>query len=368
VCCGFKSALCISAVLFIACASRSPSIGNNSCSTKIPFEETASKHSENHSSSFGNVTEWVKNNKIPIISILVSRDGEILYEYYRAEADRTTSRNTFSITKSITSALVGIAHDRGLIRSLDDSVSAYLADIVSPAKLKNFERITIANVMAMSALDARTWPKTNLKVKNLDRNYHFSSDRVAFALTQKTVNRPGKDFVYSDVTPAIISGILHGLTNKNLLDFGNEALFHPMGFKNQGWLFRDKTGYESASYGLELRPIDMHKFGVLYLNNGCWNQQQLISSQWVQRSLTPQIRSNPKEKEPNYGWYWWKQNFKPGWIAHVARGWHGQRLAIFPQQKVVVTITAEASDEFEENMVKNLFSVLLTAVEPALVK
>jgi len=69
-------------------------------------------------------------------------------------------------------------------------------------------------------------------------------------------------------------------THETLLDFGTQALFDPMGFENEQWMHLDSAGYDNASYGLRLRPIDVQKFGMLFLNNGCWSGQQLIWNEW----------------------------------------------------------------------------------------
>jgi len=94
----------------------------------------------------------------------------------------------------------------------------------------------------------------------------------------------------------------------------------------------------------------MHKLGVLYLRQGAWEDRSLLSRDWVARSFTPWIRSTERAAEPNYGWYWWTTDFGKsvpgvagrtgGWVAHLAQGWKGQRIAVFVEQGVVVTMTA----------------------------
>ena len=84
----------------------------------------------------------------------------------------------------------------------------------------------------------------------------------------------------------------------------------------------------------------MQKFGILYLHDGVWRGKSLVPKSWVQRSFTPWIRTGSDMRRPNYGWFWWTYDGGRGWLGHVANGWKGQRIAVFPRQKVVLTVTA----------------------------
>jgi CubicO group peptidase (beta-lactamase class C family) len=179
---------------------------------------------------------------------------------------------------------------------------------------------------------------------------------LKFALDQNLVAHPGEEFNYTDVTPILMTGALQFSTQKSLFDFAKENLFDPMGFKNEEWMHQDKRGFDNGAYGLRLRPLDMQKFGLLYLNSGCWEGRRLISQDWVKTSFNPWIRSRPKNHDPDYGWYWWKDWYSNGWIGHIANGWLGQRIIVFPEQKVVVTMTAEIHDGSEEKVVTNLMN------------
>ena len=105
-------------------------------------------------------------------------------------------------------------------------------------------------------------------------------------------------------------------------------------------MHEDPAGIDNGAYGRRLRPVDMQKFGLLYLNGGCWEDQQLLPRDWVQLSFEPWIRSQPRLQSPDYGWYWWQRQWEGGWLAHIADGWKGQRIAVFPEQKIVLSMTA----------------------------
>ena len=110
-------------------------------------------------------------------------------------------------------------------------------------------------------------------------------------------------------------------------------------------MHEDASGIDNGAYGLRLRPVDMQKFGILYLNEGRWDGRQLISSDWVRRSFSPWIASQGKEID--YGWHWWNNVWSPAWISHGAVGWKGQRIEVFPQQGLVVTMTGMIGDGSE---------------------
>jgi hypothetical protein len=94
----------------------------------------------------------------------------------------------------------------------------------------------------------------------------------------------------------------------------------------------------------------MQKFGVLYLLRGLWRGRQLVPAEWVDTSFSPWIRAWPSAAEPNYGWFWWATDFGPGWKAHAAQGWRGQRIFVVPEQRVVVTITGYMTDAEEDTL------------------
>jgi CubicO group peptidase (beta-lactamase class C family) len=133
-------------------------------------------------------------------------------------------------------------------------------------------------------------------------------------------------------------------------------------------MHEDAAGIDNGAYGLRLRPIDMQKFGVLYLRHGSWNGTQVISDAWTRTSFTPWIRSvnTPHDTAgPNYGSYWWQQHFS-GATAHVANGWKGQRIAVVPDQDLVVTMTAAIDDGSEEKIFADLMNLFVVpALRPA---
>jgi CubicO group peptidase (beta-lactamase class C family) len=305
------------------------------------------------------LTQWIRDNPTPILSLALSRNGKIVYELYTSKVDSNAAHYLMSITKSVTSALVGAIIDRHLIKSANATVAESLPKGVFPSTeaYTRFDRIALRDVLAMSALDAQVPP--HLKTPEaIDRNNRFnrSSNHLTFALEQQTLPHVGIDFQYTDITPMIAGGIVQYATKQSLFDFAKKALFNPMRFQNEEWMHQDRSGFDNASYGLRLRPIDMQKFGILYLNDGCWQTNQLLSKEWVSISLTPWIKSRPGNREPNYGWYWWSDRFTSEWIGHTANGWKGQRITIFPDKGTVVTMTGIIEDGSEDRYYSDLIN------------
>jgi CubicO group peptidase (beta-lactamase class C family) len=314
------------------------------------------------------LTQWVKQGPAPILSILISRNGKVVYELYTSSVDPQAAHYLMSVTKSVLSALVGIAIDQKMLPGAEAPIgktlpAAWFPDVAAQRALG---AVSMKDVLGMSALDAPVFPHQTT-ADAIARNNAFlaSRNRTQFALTQKILKNPGRDYLYTDVTCALASGAVECNVHASLFDYANRVLFEPMEFKNQDWMHQDRAGIDNGAYGLRLRPEDMQKFGILFLNSGNWEGKQLISQQWVETSFHPWIISGPNIKQPNYGWYWWQNNFGPGWTGHVANGWKGQRIAVFPNQGVVVTMTAILSDDSEEPTFSTLMkSFVIPAILP----
>jgi CubicO group peptidase (beta-lactamase class C family) len=302
------------------------------------------------------LASWIEREKLPIFSLLVSRNGVLVLELYTSSMTRDQANYLMGTTTALTSALVGAAVDRHLIGAPDTSVAEALPATVFPdaATRERFRGVTIQDVLGMSAVDAPVPPRdTSDASRERARRLMASHNRTKLVLAQPPLAQPGTTFQYTDFTPQIATGILEYATRRSAFELAESWLFGPMAFRSYEWLYQDPSGIDDGAAGLRLRPIDLHKLGVLYLRRGDWQGQRLLSREWVERSFTPWIRSNERSAEPNYGWYWYSVDFakavpggarRPGptkaWVAHLAQGWKGQRLAVFVDQGIVVSMTA----------------------------
>jgi CubicO group peptidase (beta-lactamase class C family) len=335
-----------------------PLAANNIGEFTFGFSNPASQNLD--TATLIDLTHWVQqHSNIPIFSILISRNGKIVYELYTSGIDRNQAHYMMSVTKTFVSALVGVAIDHHVLAGPQESLADALPASLFPdtASRWRFNSVTLRDVLGMSALDAPIYPHLDTpEAKKRDTDFFKSSNRVTFALQQKLLRRPGFDFQYTDVTPPLAAGAVEYNAKTTLLQLANQTVFGPMDFKNHEWMHEDQAGIDNASYGLRLRPVDMQKFGLLFLNNGRWEDKQLLSPAWVATSFTPWISTDARQFSPNYGWYWWQQIFGRNWIAHFANGWRGQRIAVFPDQHLVFTMTGDIEDGSEYE----LFTSLIT--------
>ncbi len=321
------------------------------------------------SAPFIQLTRWIHDHpQFPIFSILVSRNGKLVYELYTSSLGRQQAHYQMSVTKSVLSALVGIAVDRHLMKGPDASVSESLPRslFASDADFARFQKVTLKQVMGMSGIDAPDPPrKRDAESVARYQRFWWAPNRVSNALQQPILDGA---FQYNDSTPTLAAGALQYATGKSALAFAEENLFGPMGFRNYEWLHQDAAGMDNGGYGLRLRPIDMQKFGILYLSNGIWKGRQLISKEWVSRSFEPWNRSDPAQEKPDYGWFWWTYYFAPGWAAHVANGWKGQRIAVIPEQNLVVTMTGCIEEGEAELFLALITKTVMPSVQSAAIK
>jgi len=302
------------------------------------------------SAKLADLADWIREKKLPIFSLLISRHGKLVYELYTSNLDRDEAHYLMSVTKSFTSALIGEAIDQHLIAGVDTPLNKVLPRSVfaDDSQFRRFSNLSVKDILGMSALDALE-PPHGTTPDAVDRANQFaaSRDHLALALTQKLLPSPGVTFQYNDITPLLAVGMIEYTTGQSALQYAEKTFFKPLGFKNEEWTDQDPSGLDNGAYGLRLRPIDMQKFGNLYLDGGKWNGHQLISKAWVDQSFQPWIRDLPTVRMNDYGWYWWQGKYGNGWVSHEARGWKGQRIVVIPDQQMVVTWTSDIEDDSE---------------------
>ncbi len=312
---------------------------------------------------FLQLATFLRDHPYPIFSILVSRNDKLVFALYTSSLGGDEAHYLMSVTKSVLSALIGIAIDRHLIASADASIADLLprAWFHSDGDLARFRTLSLAQVMGMSAIDAPDPPRVRTPEAIASYQEFWSAPRRVIVALQKPLLHGG--FQYNDSTPTLAVAALAWATKKSALAFAEETLFSALGFRNYEWMHQDASGLDNGGYGLRLRPIDMQKLGLLYLHEGNWHGRQVISKAWVARSFQPWNRSKPDLAQPDYGSFWWARDYGDGWQAHVAIGWKGQRIAVFAAQKIVVTTTACIEDGTDGEF----FDQLVTRVlKPAL--
>jgi len=286
-------------------------------------------------------------------AVVVARHGALVYEHYFTGEDwRWTSslgvvafdaavkHDLKSITKSVTSLLVGTALDRGWIDALDTPVFTYFAeheDLRSSAK----DRITLAHLLTMSA--GLAWDERGAwdGPTNDERLMDESADPYRYVLERDPAVPPGRFFDYCGGPPTLLQAVIQKTSGKVLDAVAREELFGPLAITDVEWT-RFPSGDVRGYGGLRLRARDLAKIGQLVLDRGAWQGKQIIRPEWIAASTAPRINGDGIFF---YGYLWWLGRFlverrEIRWIAGFGNG--GQRLYIVPRLDLVVAVNAGA--------------------------
>jgi CubicO group peptidase (beta-lactamase class C family) len=277
--------------------------------------------------------------KLPHIrSVLVVRHGYIVLEEYFQGSKQEDLQQIASITKSITSILVGIAVKDGSIKNLNKPVEKYFSEFTDTNRAPQFKEITIKHLLTMTA--GFDWSDDNFS------QFIGSPNQTQFTTLLPITNKPGEKFNYNTPAAHLLSFIITKMTGKRELEFANEQLFKPLGISNCEWP-ADSQGLNLGGNGAAMRTRDMAKLGYLYLNNGRWGGKQIVAADWVKESIKQQSEGGFPEGE-RYGYLWWVTNLK-GHPAYFAGGYGGQFIYVIPDLDIVVVITSNLDKPHMDN-------------------
>ena len=282
-------------------------------------------------------------------SLLVSHEGELVVEkYFNGRTARRTA-NIKSVSKSIMSALVGIAIDQGHVASLDQPISDFDGELLSTRTGTAKDNITVGNLLSMQAgLETTSFYNYGAWV--------LSNDWVGFALNQPLQAAPGTKLQYSTGNTHLLSAILTEATGKSTLDFAREVLGQPLGFQLAAWP-QDPKGIYFGGNNMEFTPRQLMSFGQLYLNNGRGNGRQVIPPSWIETSLQP-LAESAREEGRFYGYGWWMRDMA-GIRTTFAWGYGGQFVLLVPELSlVVVTTSSSLPGDGRRSHIRRLYELL----------
>ena len=270
-----------------------------------------------------------------IRSVLIIRNGYIVWEsYYNPNYGQDDLINVFSCTKSVTSALVGMAIDEGHIGGVNETLLSFFTDRTIANLTTAKESITLQQVLTMtSGLAWFEWPYGPTS------SYTYlteSSDWVQYTLDQPMRYAPGEVWDYNSGGSHLLSMIINSSVGVSTLEYAENHLFAPLGITEYQWE-TDPQGVVAGGSNLHLKPRDMAKFGYLYLNNGTWESDQLISTSWVNESTSDYVTVYNDTDTIGYGYQWWMNRPID---AYVAIGYNGQQINVVPEHDLVVVFTA----------------------------
>jgi CubicO group peptidase (beta-lactamase class C family) len=295
--------------------------------------------------------------ELNVHSVLVVKDGALVYEQYLegrdeywgadlgvVRFDRETLHDMRSTTKSVVSALVGIAMGDGLIRGVDTPVIDLLPEH-RRADREAKRSVLLHHVLTMTA--GLEWDESRpyTDPRNSERLMIRSGDPIGYVLSRQFVAEPGSQFDYNGGLTELLGAVVRHATGQDLVAFAKERLFGPLGIERFEWR-RHANGLPSAASGLRLWPVDLAKVGYLYLNRGRWHGRQILPAAWVDESL----REHWTAPHIGYGYQWWIPRFTAEGTpikAFNTRGNGGQCAFVFPPLGLVVVTTAGNYDQFQ---------------------
>lgn len=303
--------------------------------------------------------------------LVIIRKGHIVGEAYFGKFKIDSRHQSFSMAKSFTSTLVGIAIDKGLIKDIDERICRYYPEWDCNNKEDFRSRITIRHVMTLTTglqwyEDWSKWdPATNdaLKMGQSGRFVKYMAERKGFY-------EPGSHFEYSTGDPILLSRVIQQVTGGTALEFARQNIFKPLNITNVDWE-KDRDGYTATAWGLQTTVRDFAKFGYLFLNKGRWEDQRVVSESWVDKAT----KTDPTVKMWDAYGYLWHVNL-PGRLkvnrspisteaipadGFMAEGVLGQNIIVIPSKDLVIVRVANETGR-KIDLVKFL-TMVLDAVE-----
>jgi CubicO group peptidase (beta-lactamase class C family) len=277
-----------------------------------------------------------------IHSLLIIRNGYIVADATFYPFAQGHLHDLASVTKSFMSTLIGIAIDQGYIESVEQPVLDFFPD----RTVANLD----ANKGAMTLEDLLTMRSGFECNEDVTSQMLPSPDWVQFALDLPMVAEPGTLHSYCDPNSHLLSAILQNTTGMSALAYAQEQLFGPLGVSDVSWS-SDPQGRSFGAANMRLTPHDMAKLGYLFLNEGLWDGQQVVSAAWVETATSALTQDSSGYVD--YGYQWWVD---PSGAYYEAAGYGGQKIHVLPEREMIVVMTGASgrgSGEWGERLLEN---------------
>ncbi len=294
-----------------------------------------------------------------IRSLLVVKNNFLVLEEYFNGCSRPTPANIKSIAKNILSALVGIAIENGCLEGIEETIATFFPDEMKNEADSRKKNITIGHLLTMTSGLAT-------EINESLCPYVDSGNWVEYILKREMAHAPGDQWEYTTANTHLLSAVLTKATGESTLDFARKYLFDLLAVEPGMWE-QDPQGVYYGGNNLFLTPIDLAKFGVLYLNGGCYSGRQVVPEDWVEVS-TSKHSDQGRYWSPfhvyGYGYLWIL--FRIGKYDHFAAWGHGgQFVFIIPDLNLVVVITSQWEGPSSTQYYRDLSKLMEVYVVPA---
>jgi CubicO group peptidase (beta-lactamase class C family) len=294
------------------------------------------------------VMEQLARGESQLHSVLLLQNNTLVFEEYYGNYKLDEPHDLRSTTKSIRSLLLGIAIEKGFVKSVDDPIYDYLPELrpqknMDPRK----SQITIRHLLTMSTgLECNDWdPKSR---GHEDRVYK-KKDWLQYTMDLPQVNDPGTVSVYCSMGAILVAEIISQSSGMSIQEFAQIFLFDPLEIRNIHWEHTDQGEVLDSGKRLYMTPRDLAKIGQLVLQEGQWEGEPLISASWIREATSPKTKITGID----YGYLWWNFPFKVGettLYGKLATGNGGQYIMVFPTLEVVMVFTGGAYNSQEDKL------------------
>lgn len=275
-------------------------------------------------------------------SLLVLKNGDFIFEHYQNGYGPERVHDIASITKSVTSLLVGIAIDKGCISNVNESVVDFFSETRYAESWPGDKRsITIEHLLTMQhgiAFDDFSDPE----MKQF-QTWLNSKDRILHILQTPMDSEPGRTSTYCTASTQLLRQVIERSTGQSVEEFAKENLFDPLGIESFAWDRSAKHGI-GMGFGADAYPRDLAVLGRMIEQRGAWNGKQIVSSKWLEQSFKPRGTLLGID----YGYMWYGEPYSiagEDLESHLAMGHGGQFLILLPSLQAIIVITASDYDQ-----------------------
>ncbi len=274
-------------------------------------------------SSVQELIDYIKEPSLNTQAAILIKGNNIIAEYYAEGYNKNDQVTSWSVAKSFSSTLIGIAIDEGYISSVDDSIALYLPEW----KTEPQENISLKYLLGMrSGMD-----------DHLGLGVYFQGDMVSYSLNREISREPGITFSYSNEDSMLFSRIIENATGLDFQEYADTRLFDKLDIKETWWT--DKSGNTLTYAGLDMTPREFAKFGLMIAQEGKWIDEQIVSQSWIKEATTE------FDNLASYGYQWWTSTISESGLGRArqddypffsALGLDGQYIYVWPEKDLVL--------------------------------
>ena len=326
-------------VNFGACVSPRQTTENETFWPTDAWAQSSPEEQGMDSAKLNEMMAMIDDRGAPIDSVLIIRNGHIVFEQYRNGYDQQSRHHIQSVTKSFTSTLVGIAIKEGFIENVDQRLIDFYPDRTIANLDPRKQNITIEHLLTMS--DGMDWHEVDLPYTHPDNSLGQmwkTDDVIQHVLDQPMLRDPGEAWNYNSGTSILLGDIIEQATGESVLVFARKYLFDPLGIGDIYWSMADWNNYHTDG-GLYMVPRDMARLGYLMLKGGLWDGVQMLSPDWLSEATMAHYQTHGTY---GYGYQWW---MLPVSGIFAATGHYDQAIYVVPDADLVVVFTANVPDE-----------------------